>query len=177
MNQEECIKRNRWLGKGDQSSQNWSFTITVQAANSSAVSKAGSRLGTMSCLARFLFLTQLYCLSVQLTGQPGCLGCLGYRPVCLSCLSCLMYLTMYSTFYGLLMNNAERRNEQMLAQNKLTHVTGIFLHLGFFFIYSTNPHGIRVKETLKKYSQVLFKMQITCSTKAPLSTNVHSNLY
>ena len=65
----------------------------------------------------------------------------------------LPYVPLYhSTFYGLLMNNAERRNEQMLAQNKLTHVTGIFLHLGFFFIYSTNLHGIRVKETLKKYS-------------------------
>ena len=42
VDQEERTKRNRWLGKGDQSSQNWSFTITVQAANSSAVSKADS---------------------------------------------------------------------------------------------------------------------------------------
>ena len=42
VDQEERTKRNRWLGKEDQSSQKWSFTITVQAANSSAVSKAGS---------------------------------------------------------------------------------------------------------------------------------------
>ena len=42
MDLEERTKRNRLLGKGDQSSQNWSFMITVQAANSSAVSKTGS---------------------------------------------------------------------------------------------------------------------------------------
>ena len=175
VDQEERTKRNRWLGKGDQSSQNWSFTITVQAANSSAVSKADSPwqqhhsdFGWNNELPRTFSFPYLAILSKRLVdwlarmpGLPGIQACLPVVPVS----PVLPYVPYYSTFYGLLMNNAERRNEPMLAQKILTHVLGIFFYTWVSFLFTVQiPMVYRVKENLEQGQeeiQVLFKMQVT----------------
>ena len=143
VDQKERTERNRWLGKGTNHPKNWSFTITVESANSSAVSKAGSTwqqhhsdFGWNNELPRTFSFPYLAILSKRLVdwlarmpGLPGIQACLPVVPV----LPVLPYVPYYSTFYGLLMNNAERRNEPMLAQNILTHVLGIFFTPGFLF--------------------------------------------
>ena len=157
----------------NQSSQNWSFTITVQAANSSAVSKAGSPwqqhhsdFGWNNELPRTFSFPSLAILSKRLVdwlarmpGLPGIQACLPVVPV----LPVLPYVPYYSTFYGLLMNNAERRNEPMLAQKIcIDTCSSHFFTPGFlFYLLYKSPWYVENFEIGLEEIQALFKMQVT----------------
>ena len=153
MDQEERTERNRWLGKGDQSSQNWSFTITVQAANSSTVSKAGS-FGWNNELPRTFSFPYLAILSKRLVDwlarMPGLPRLLGLS-ACRACRACLALCTLLLYFLRPFNEQCGTKKRTNACSKYIDTCSRHFFYTWVSFLFNVQISMVcRVKENLER---------------------------